>query len=163
MLEELRNRLGEEIERLAHELQIVLPEAIKKAVEHGDLRENSEYKSALERQQFVQARLNQLTRRMGELSKIDLNEIPSDRIGFGSRVTVTDLRTREEETYTLVFGDYIDLDSNQISIASPLGRTLMGRKKGEKVSLQLPRGERKLQIREVVTLPQMVEDPKDGA
>jgi transcription elongation factor GreA len=163
MLEELKNRLGEEIERLTHELQVTLPESIKKAVEHGDLRENSEYKSALERQQFVQARLNHLARRMGELSKIDLSEIPDDRVGFGSRVTVTDMRTREEETYTLVFGDYIDLDSNQISIASPLGQTLMGKKKGEKVTLQLPRGERKLHIKEIVTLPQMVEDPADEA
>ena len=162
MLEELKNRLGEEIERLSHELQITLPEAIKKAVEHGDLKENSEYKSALERQQFVQARLNHLTRRMGELSKIDLAEIAHDRVGFGSRVTVTDLRTKEDETYTLVFGDYIDLDSNQISIASPIGQTLMGKKKGEKVSLQLPRGERKLQVKELVTLPQMVEPASEG-
>jgi len=163
MLEELKNRLGEEIERLTHELQVTLPKAIQKAVEHGDLRENSEYKSALERQQFVQARLNHLTKRYGELSKIDLSEIPSDRIGFGSRVTVVDLRTREEETYTLVFGDYIDLDSGQISVASPLGQTLMGKKKGDKVSLQLPRGERKLMIKEMVTLSEMVDDQSDAA
>jgi len=163
MLEELKNRLGEEIERLTHELQIVLPKAIQKAVEHGDLRENSEYKSALERQQFVQARLNHLTKRYGELSKIDLSEVPSDRVGFGSRVTVVDLRTKEEETYTLVFGDYIDIDSGQISVASPLGQTLIGKKPGDKVSLQLPRGERKLQVKELVTLPQMVENPGDGA
>ncbi|MFL5537738.1 MAG: GreA/GreB family elongation factor [Longimicrobiaceae bacterium] len=162
MLEELKNRLGEEIERLTHELQVTLPKAIQKAVEHGDLRENSEYKSALERQQFVQARLNHLTRRYGELSKIDLSEIPSDRIGFGSRVTVVDLRTKEEETYTLVFGDYIDIDSGQISVASPLGQTLIGKKPGDKVSLQLPRGERKLQVKELVTLPQMVDDTSDA-
>ncbi|HVG45276.1 MAG TPA: transcription elongation factor GreA [Longimicrobium sp.] len=163
MLEELKNKLGEEIERLTHELQIVLPKAIQKAVEHGDLRENSEYKSALERQQFVQARLNHLTKRYGELSKIDLSEVPSDRVGFGSRVTVVDLRTKEEETYTLVFGDYIDIDSGQISVASPLGQTLIGKKPGDKVSLQLPRGERKLQVKELVTLPQMVESPGDAA
>jgi transcription elongation factor GreA len=163
MLEELKNKLGEEIERLTHELQIVLPKAIQKAVEHGDLRENSEYKSALERQQFVQARLNHLTKRYGELSKIDLSEVPSDRVGFGSRVTVVDLRTKEEETYTLVFGDYIDIDSGQISVASPLGQTLIGKKPGDKVSLQLPRGERKLQVKALVTLPQMVENPGDGA
>ena len=163
MLEELKNKLGEEIERLTHELQIVLPKAIQKAVEHGDLRENSEYKSALERQQFVQARLNHLTKRYGELSKIDLSEVPSDRVGFGSRVTVVDLRTKEEETYTLVFGDYIDIDSGQISVASPLGQTLMGKKPGEKVSLQLPRGERKLQVKELVTLSQMVDNPADEA
>jgi transcription elongation factor GreA len=163
MLDELKNRLGEEIERLTHELQVTLPKAIQKAVEHGDLRENSEYKSALERQQFVQARLNHLTRRYGELSKIDLSEIPSDRIGFGSRVTVVDLRTREEETYTLVFGDYIDIDSGQISVASPLGQTLMGKKKGDKVSLQLPRGERKLMVKDLVTLSEMVDNQSDAA
>lgn len=159
MLEELKNKLGEEIERLTHELQVTLPQAIQKAVEHGDLRENSEYKSALERQQFVQARLNHLTRRMGELSKIDLSEIPSDRVGFGSRVSVLDLRTKDEEVYTLVFGDYIDVDTGQISMASPIGQTLLGKRVGDEVSLRLPRGERRLKITDLTTLPQMV----DGA
>jgi transcription elongation factor GreA len=163
MLEELKHRLGEEIERLAHELQVTLPQAIQKAVEHGDLRENSEYKSALERQQFVQARLNHLTRRLTELSKIDLSEVPNDRVGFGSRVTVTDMRTRDEETYTLVFGDYIDIDSGQISVASPLGQTLLGKKKGDTVTLTLPRGERKLKIKALITLPEMVDNPEDQA
>jgi transcription elongation factor GreA len=163
MLEELKSKLGEEIERLTHELQITLPKAIQKAVEHGDLKENSEYKSALERQQFVQARLNHLTKRYGELSKIDLTHIPTDRVGFGSRVTVVDLRTREEETYTLVFGDYIDVDSGQISVASPLGQALTGKQVGDPVSIQLPRGERKLKIKALTTLPEMVDDKGDGA
>lgn len=158
MLEELKNKLGEEIERLTHELQVTLPEAIKKAVEHGDLKENSEYKSALEQQQFVQARLNHLTRRAGELSKIDISQIPSDRIGFGSRVTVVDMRTREEETYSLTFGDFMDIDSGQISMASALGQALMGKKKGDTVSLTLPRGERKLKIKSMTTLSQMAEN-----
>ena len=156
MLEELKQQLDTEIERLTHELQVVLPLAIRKAVEHGDLRENAEYKSALERQQFVQARLNQLTRRRAELSKIDLTEIPKDRVGFGSRVKVRDLRTKEEETYTLVFGDYIDVDTGQISMASPLGQTLLGKAIGEEVSLRLPRGERKLRIESLTTLSEMV-------
>jgi transcription elongation factor GreA len=156
MLEDLKNRLGEEIERLTHELQVTLPKAIKTAVEHGDLRENSEYKSALERQQFVQARLNHLTRRMQELSKVDISEIPADRVGFGSRVTVVDLRTKEEETYTLVFGDFIDIDTGQISMASPLGQTLLGKRVGDEVSLVVPRGERKLRVKELTTLRQMV-------
>jgi transcription elongation factor GreA len=157
MLEELKTKLSHEIERLTHELQVTLPQAIQKAVEHGDLRENSEYKSALERQQFVQARLNHLTRRMGELSKIDLREIPSDRVGCGSRVTVEDVRTRERETYSLVFGDYIDVDSGQVSLASPVGQTLLGKQVGDQVSLRLPRGERKLRVVELTTLPEMVD------
>lgn len=155
MLEELKTKLEEEIGRLSHELQVALPQAIKTAVEHGDLRENSEYKSALERQQFVQARLNHLTRRMQELSKIDLAEIPADRVGFGSRVTVRDQRTKEEEVYTLVFGDYIDIETGQISMASPLGQTLLGRKVGDEVALQLPRGARTLRITDLTTLPEM--------
>jgi transcription elongation factor GreA len=156
MLEELKTKLEEEIARLTHELQVTLPQAIQKAVEHGDLRENSEYKSALERQQFVQARLNHLTRRMAELSKIDLSEIPSDRVGFGSRVKVLDLKSKDEEEYTLVFGDFIDIDTGQISMASPLGQTLLGRQIGDEVSLKLPRGERNLRIVELTTLPEMV-------
>ncbi|HEV2148857.1 MAG TPA: GreA/GreB family elongation factor [Longimicrobiaceae bacterium] len=161
MLEDLKNRLAEEIERLTHELQVTLPRAIQKAVEHGDLRENSEYKSALERQQFVQARLNHLTKRAGELSKIDLSQIAPDRVGFGSKVTVLDTRTKDKETYTLVFGDFIDIDSNQISLASPLGQALMGKQVGDTIVLSLPRGERKLKIKELQTLTQMV-DSKGG-
>lgn len=156
MLEELKARLDGEIEKLTHELQVVLPKAIEKAVEHGDLRENSEYKSALERQQFVQARLGHLTKRRGELSNVDLNDIPADRVGFGSRVTVRDLKTNDEETYSLVFGDYIDIDTGQISMASPLGQNLLGKQVGDEVSLQLPRGERKLKVESLTTLHEMV-------
>ena len=163
MLEELKNKLGLEIERLTHELQVVIPNAIQKAVEHGDLRENSEYKSALERQQFVQARLGHLTRRLGELSQINLSDIPNDRVSYGSRVTVMDLRTREEETYTVAFGDDVDIDSGQISRNSALGQALVGKKKGDKVSVQLPRGERKLHIKALVTLPEQVDDQNDAA
>jgi transcription elongation factor GreA len=156
MLEDLKQKLDDEIERLTHELQVTLPRAIQKAVEHGDLRENAEYKSALEQQQFVQARLNQLTKRRGELSNIDVSDIPTDRVGFGSRVTVLDLRSKARETYTLVFGDYIDVDTGQISMASPLGQTLLGKSVGEEVALRLPRGERRLRIEELTTLPEMV-------
>lgn len=156
MLDELKQHLDTEIERLTHELQVTLPLAIRKAVEHGDLRENAEYKSALERQQFVQARLNHLSRRRAELSNIDLTEIPLDRVGFGSRVKVKDLKTKDEETYMLVFGDNIDVEAGQISVASPLGQTLMGKRVGEEVTLTLPRGERKLRVLELTTLPKMV-------
>lgn len=157
MLDEIKARLDEEISRLTHELQITLPKAIQKAVEHGDLRENSEYKSALERQQFVQARLNHLTRRRGEISNVDLSAIPSDRIGFGSRVTVVDLRMGDEETYTLVFGDFIDIETGQISMASALGQSLLGRTVGEEIELRLPRVTRMLRVERVITLHEMLD------
>jgi transcription elongation factor GreA len=156
MLEEIKQKLEDEIGRLMKELTVTLPRAIQKAVELGDLSENAEYKSALERQQFVQARLNHLTQRMSELSKIDASKIASDRVGFGSRVKLRDIATGGEVSYSLVFGDYIDLDSDQISMASPIGNALLGKKIDDEVVVRLPRGDRHYKIVELVTLPQMV-------
>ena len=91
MLDEIKAKISEELERLGHELNVTIPKAIQKAVELGDLRENAEYHSALDRQKFVQARINHLTQRLHELSKIDVNAIPEDRVGFGSRLTQAQL------------------------------------------------------------------------
>jgi transcription elongation factor GreA len=161
MLDEIKAKIEDEISRLTVELNKELPERIKVALEHGDLRENSEYKSAKERQEFVQARLNHLTRRMGELSKIDVKEMPYDKVGFGSRVKVKELSLGEVFDFTLVAGDFIDLDAGHISIASPIGRGLLGAKAGEEVTVQLPAGERQYRILELTTLPQQVEGGAD--
>jgi transcription elongation factor GreA len=160
MLEVIKQRIADEIDRLTDELTVVLPKAIQKAVELGDLSENAEYKSALERQQFVQARLNHLTQRAAELSKIDPNSIPADRVGFGSRVRLRDMDSAKEVEYTVVFGDYIDLADNQISMASPIGSALLGKGPGEAVTVRLPRGDRTFEIVELVTLRQMIADPQ---
>jgi transcription elongation factor GreA len=156
MLDQIRERLEEEIETLTRELNVELPERISKAVELGDLRENSEYKSALERQQFIQARLGHLTHRLSELSKIDVEAMPADRVGFGSQVTIRDLDLDEEMTFTLVAGDYMDLEGGQVSMASPIGSGLQGARQGETVKIQLPRGERRYEIRELKTLPMLL-------
>src|SRR5213596_3902931 len=99
MLEELKRKLSEEAEKLQHELNVTLQQEIRKEVELGDLRENSEYKAALERQQFVQARLGHLRSRLSKLSSIDMSQIPADKVGLGSRVVVEDEKTREREVY----------------------------------------------------------------
>ena len=156
MLEEIKQKLEEEIERLMKELTVTLPIAIRKAVELGDLSENAEYKSALERQQFVQARLNHLTQRASEISRIDTTKISPDHVGFGSKVKLRDEQNGQEVSYNLVFGDFIDLDSDQISMASPIGNALVGKKLGDEVVVKLPRGDRKYKIVELVTLPQML-------
>src|SRR5256885_16593320 len=105
MIEELKSKLSEEVEKLQHELNVTLPNEIRKAVELGDLRENSEYKAALERQQFVQARLGQLHQRLSKIASIDPTQIPTDRVGMGSKVVVEDEQTHVQESYSLVFGD----------------------------------------------------------
>src|SRR5688500_11835025 len=156
MLDEIRARIESEIERLMHELNVVLPKAIKTAVEHGDLRENADYKSALERQQFVQARIGQLTKRMGELSKIDPDSMPHDRVGFGSRVKVFDVAMEEEVSFTIVAGDFMELDASQVSLASPIGRGLLGAREGQEVVIRLPVGERRFRVLELLTLPQQL-------
>src|SRR6266702_6043928 len=98
MIDQLKKKLGEEAERLQRELNVVLPQAIAQAVELGDLRENSEYKAALERQQFVQARLGQLHQRLNQLTQLADTQAPADRVGLGSRVTVLDLDTNDTDT-----------------------------------------------------------------
>src|SRR5690348_17025960 len=94
MIEGLKQKLQAEVERLNHEISFVLPKEIEKARAHGDLRENSEYKAALERQQFAQARVHHLRLRLSKLSDVRENDIPKDRVGFGSRVTVQDVATK---------------------------------------------------------------------
>ena len=157
MLEDIKARISDEVEALTRELNVELPERIKRAVELGDLRENAEYKAALERQQFVQARIGHLAWRMSELSKIDVEDIPVDRVGFGSSVRVLELTTNAENTFTLVAGDFIDLDAGHISLDSPIGRGLLGARQGDDVPIRLPAGERVFRIVELTTLPQSLD------
>src|ERR687889_2685909 len=154
MIEALKQKLGEEVEKLQHELNVTLPNEIRKAVELGDLRENSEYKAALERQQFVQARLGQLHQRLNQLGQLANHEAPTDRVGLGSTVTVLDLETNDHDTYVVVLAEMMDFDAGHISLASPLGRALSGGKVGEEVSLRLPTAARKLRIIDLVTVQQ---------
>lgn len=156
MIDELKNKLQAEVERLNHEINFVLPKEIEKARAHGDLRENSEYKAALERQQFVASRLTHLRHRLSKLSSVSASDIPKDRVGFGSRVTVQDTATKQKETYALTLGEFVDGDEGAaempISMASPLGKALAGGKVGQTVSLTLPAGKRTLKIVELETV-----------
>jgi transcription elongation factor GreA len=158
MLEELKQKLGEEVEKLQHELNVTLPQEIRKAVEHGDLRENSEYKAALERQQFVQARLGQLRERLSKLASIDMTQIPNDRVGLGSKVVVQDEKSGGKETYHLVFGDALEFDEGHVTMASPIGRALLGKSKGEVAYLRLPTMVRQLKVVELETIHDQAAD-----
>ena len=154
MIREMREKLSREIDQLSHELNILLPQAIAQAVELGDLRENSEYKAALERQQFVQARLGQLHQRLNQLSQLANAQTPADRVGLGSRVTVLDLETNDTDTYMVVLAEMIDIDDGHISLASPLGRALSNGRVGDEISLRLPTAMRRLRILELITVHQ---------
>ncbi len=156
MLEAAKKLLSEEIERLNHELNFTLPEALKKALAQGDLRENGDYHAALERQGFVQARLSHLRARLAKLNQIDIAKIPVDSVGLGSKVVVLDQATKKKESYELVVPDSMNFDDpSQISIASPMGRAMVEKKVGDVVAVQLPGGARKLKILELVTFHQI--------
>ena len=161
MIEEIKQKLTQEVEQLNHELNVALPEALKKALQQGDLRENGDYHAALERQQFVHARLSHLRSRLAKLSQIDLSKVPKDRVGLGSRVEVQDAETKERETYELVIPEAMDMDGGHVSVASPLGRALLDHKSGETVSVRLPASTRKLKILKVATLHQQVRQDAD--
>jgi len=152
VIEALKQKLTDEAEKLRFELNVTLPSEIRRAVEMGDLRENSEYKAALERQQLVQARLGQLTQRLSKLSTIDESQIATDAVGLGSRVVVQDQDTKDRETYHMIFGDAEDFDEGQVTMSSPIGRALLGKKVGELTTLKLPSRVRKLKIVELVTI-----------
>ena len=158
MIEALKIKLGEEVEKLQYELNVTLPAEIRKAVEMGDLRENSEYKAALERQQFVQARLGQLRERLSKLSSIDVSQIPHDSIGLGSKVVVKDEKSGLEETYQLVFGDAIDFEEGHVTMSSPIGRALLGKTVGEIAYLRLPSMTRQLKVTEIKTIHELQPD-----
>src|SRR5580765_5294287 len=116
MIEGLKQKLQAEVERLNHEISFVLPKEIEKARAHGDLRENSEYKAALERQQFAQARVHHLRIRLSKLSDVREADIPRDRVGFGSRVIVEDIETKRRETYALTLGEFIEAEDGGVEM-----------------------------------------------
>lgn len=158
MLDEIREKLEAEADALLRELNVTLPREIERAVELGDLRENSEYSAALERQRFVRARLDYLSRRLSELVHLELQTISRDRVGFGSRVTVRDLASGDVETYTLAFGDDLDFENSEISMRSPIGRALLGQRPGDVVQATLPAGSVRFEILELVTVHEIVAD-----
>ncbi len=152
MFEALIAQMAREVEKLSYELNVTIPHEIRKAVELGDLKENSEYKAALERQQFVQARLGQLTQRVTKLANIDIAQIAVDKAGLGSRVVVEEQETKIRETYELVFGDAGELQEGHVTMASPIGLALQGKGIGDLAIFKLPKRIRRLTIIELTTI-----------
>src|SRR5258707_1643677 len=152
MPEAIKKKLLEEIATLERELTVDLPQEIKKAVAMGDLSENAEYHMAKQRQEFVNARLGQLKKRMGELALVNLANIPKDRVAFGSRVRVFDNSKDEEIEYQLVTSEESDVSKGLISTTSPIGKALMGKKVGDSTMVVTPNGNREMEILRLVTI-----------
>lgn len=152
MTEAIKKKLREELDVLETELRVHLPQEIKKAKEFGDLRENAEYKAALERQEYVSSRIKQLRQRISEISSIDLSRIPRDKAAYGSTLFLYDAERDEEITYKLVTPEESEPQKGLISTTSPVGRSLMGKEEGDEVTVRIPSGTRNFEIRRLTTL-----------
>jgi transcription elongation factor GreA len=161
MTDQIRRKLQEEINALEHELVHELPKEIKKAAALGDLSENAEYHMAKQRQEFVKARVRQLGKRLAELSMINMNNIPRDRVGLGSTVKVYDNTKGEEVEYKLVTSEESDVAAGKISTTSPIGRALLNKKVGDEAIVVTPNGKRELEILSLSTIHD--EAGQDGA
>jgi len=148
------------LDELESELRVHLPKEIKRALEFGDLRENSEYRAALDRQNVVKARIVELRQRISEIASIDISKISRDKAGYGSTLVLFDSERDEEVTYRLVTPEESDPGKGLISTTSPVGRSLMGREVGDEVVVRTPAGARNFEIRQMTTLHDEVE--KEG-
>ena len=148
----ITQKLQEEIQTLEYELNHELPKELKRARALGDLSENAEFIMAKQRQDYVGARLAQLRKRLADLSLVNLNNIPKDRIAFGSKVILYDLDRDAEIEYRLVTSEEADVSKGLISTTSPIGRSLMGKKAGDTVRVATPNGSREFEIRVVQTI-----------
>lgn len=157
-MSDIKKRLEDEIRTLDYELKVTLPKEILTAREHGDLRENAEYKAAKERQSYLQARLGQLHRRMAALSLINLDRIPRNKVGLGSTVNVRDTGSGEDTVYELVTPEEADPTVGRISPSSPIGKCLLGHEEGDVVQIRVPSGARELEITKLVTVHDQVGD-----
>ena len=152
MTEQIKRKLQDEINALEHELVHELPKEIKKAAALGDLSENAEYHMAKQRQEFVKARVRQLGKRLADLSMVNMNNIPKDKVGLGSTVKVYDNTKNEEIEYNIVTSEESDVAKGMISTTSPIGRALMGKKIGDTATVVTPNGKRDLEILELSTV-----------
>jgi len=157
MTEHIKKKLQEEISALEHELSHELPKELKKAVALGDLSENAEYHMAKQRQEFVKARLRQLGRRLADLSLINMNNIPKDKVGLGSTVKVYDSTKEEEIAYELVTSEESDVAAGKISTTSPIGRALLNKKVGDTALVVTPNGNRELEVLSLTTIHDQAE------
>jgi transcription elongation factor GreA len=148
----IKERLEAELRALTNELNVELPRALHVALGHGDLRENADYQAARQRQEFVRARIAQIQKQLADLSLINVQNLPRDRVAYGSTVKLVDLDSGETFTYRLSMGAEVDPDQGFISVSSPVGSSLLGKQEGDEVVVKTPTRTRRMEIVELRTI-----------
>jgi transcription elongation factor GreA len=149
-------RLRKEMETLKRELTVELPKELERARAHGDLSENAEWAMAKQRQEFLRVRLSNVEARIAELSMINLDSIPRDTVGLGSKVELEDLDEGGCIEYEIVVPEEVDGSQHRISLSSPLGRALIGKASDDDIEVQTPRGKRAYLVRKLVTIHELI-------
>jgi transcription elongation factor GreA len=149
---DIRKKLQEELNAIDRELRVELPKEILRAREHGDLSEYAEYKAAKERQSYLEGRKAQLQQRMAALSLVNLDKIPSDRAAYGSRVVLYEYETDKEVEYRLVSSEEADISKGDVSITSPIGRSIVGKMVGDDIEIVTPSGKKDCELRSLRTI-----------
>jgi transcription elongation factor GreA len=157
MTEIIKKKLQDELNTLEHELAYDIPRELKKAAALGDLSENAEYHMAKQRQEFLKARVRQLGQRLADLSLINMNNIPRDKVGLGSTVKVYDNGKNEEVEYHIVTTEEADVANGKISTNSPIGRALLNKKVGDSAMVVTPNGNREMEILKLATMHDLAE------
>ena len=160
MKQAIIKKLDGELLMSQKELQVDIPKAILIAREHGDLKENAEYKAAKERQTFLQARISLLQKRISSVTSLDIEKIPRDRSGLGSTLFLSDIKTGQEKKFQLVFPEDVDPEVGKISGGSPIGRALMGKQEGDEVIISLPDQKMEYEVIRIQTIHDYSEDEK---
>ncbi len=139
-------RLEDELRQLKSAERPAIIAAIAEARSHGDLSENAEYHAARERQSFIEGRIAELEEVLGAVEVIDPTQLSGDTIKFGAHVDLLDEETEKEASYQIVGVHEADIKAAKLSISSPLAKSLIGKKKGDTVSVPAPGGDRSYEI-----------------
>ena len=145
--------LVEELKRLERVERPRMVDAIRVAREHGDLSENAEYDAAKHEQGQIESRIRILQDKLARAQVVETDDIPPDRVRFGTTVVLEEVSSGEEATYTLVGEDEADIRQGLLSVTSPVARALLGRAVDEAVTVQVPAGRREYEVREISYAP----------
>jgi len=142
--------LKKELENLKKNERPENIKAIEEARAHGDLSENAEYAAAKDRQGFIEGRINELGFKLANIDIIETDKLPKDRAVFGCKVVLENIETGEDVSYQLVGPDESDIENGRISVSSPLGKAIIGRKPGDELTLEVPAGKRSYELVEIL-------------
>ena len=145
-------KLEKELKDIKQALLVDIPQEIARAAGQGDLSENAEYEQALAKRDMFQNKMVTLEKRIAEVASLDISRLPKSRAAYGSKVTILDLDSEEEFTYTLVLPEELDSHPQHLSISSPIGMALVGQEEGNEVRVQIPAGIRRFEILELKTI-----------